>query len=256
MSAEGNRASSVHQSIELIDGDAESPVVQRAIGSDFLLADNQTQDGPLPPPGIAASAPTTCAFVGGGWLAAFFSRPVRVALVVVLGVLAGALFFALIALMFSVSVKDGRYPNSPTASAHSVWCASMATVTTEHSVRQVVRLVAALNLFYFGVEFAVARLIGSVSLFADSIDFLEDASVNFLILAALGWTARKRAYVAMALAGILLVPGLSTLWTAWDKFNLPLAPNPTLLSLTGAGALIVNLSCALMLPAIAVTAAV
>jgi Co/Zn/Cd efflux system component len=123
----------------------------------------------------------------------------------------------------------------------------MATVPTKHSLRQVIRLVAVLNLAYFGVEFAVARLIGSVSLFADSIDFLEDASVNFLILAALGWTARKQAYVAMALAGILLVPGLSTLWTAWDKFNLPLAPNPMLLSLTGAGALAVNLFCAFML---------
>jgi Co/Zn/Cd efflux system component len=39
-----------------------------------------------------------------------------------------------------------------------------------------------LNLAYFGVEVAVQ--IGSVSLFADSIDFLEDASVNFLILVA------------------------------------------------------------------------
>jgi Co/Zn/Cd efflux system component len=86
-----------------------------------------------------------------------------------------------------------------------------------------------------------------VSLFADSIDFLEDASVNFLILVALGWSARKRARVGMALAGILLVPGLATLWTAWEKFNLPAAPDPVLLSLTGAGALAINLSCALML---------
>ena len=46
-----------------------------------------------------------------------------------------------------------------------------------------------LNLAYFGVEFAVALAIGSVSLFADSIDFLEDASLNFLILMALGWSA-------------------------------------------------------------------
>jgi Co/Zn/Cd efflux system component len=123
----------------------------------------------------------------------------------------------------------------------------MATVTAVNSLKHVIRLVAVLNLAYFGVEFTVARLIGSVSLFADSIDFLEDASVNFLILAALGWTARMRAHAPMVLAGILLVPGLSTLWTAWDKFNLPLAPNSTLLSLTGAGALIVNLSCAFML---------
>ena len=39
---------------------------------------------------------------------------------------------------------------------------------------------------YFGIEFAVALAIGSVSLFADSIDFLEDASVNLLILVAQG----------------------------------------------------------------------
>ncbi len=123
----------------------------------------------------------------------------------------------------------------------------MASLTTDQHLRRVIRLVAMLNLGYFGIEFAVARIIGSVSLFADSIDFLEDASVNLLILVALGWTARKRARVGMALAGILLVPGLATLWTAWEKFNLPVAPDPALLSLTGAGALAVNLSCALML---------
>ncbi len=108
-------------------------------------------------------------------------------------------------------------------------------------------MVALLNLAYFGVEFAVALAIGSVSLFADSVDFLEDTSVNFLILAALGWSARRRAKVGMALAGILLIPGLATLWTAWDKFVAPTPPEPLALSLTGLGALAVNLSCALML---------
>jgi len=115
------------------------------------------------------------------------------------------------------------------------------------ALRRTVLLVAVLNLAYFGVEFAVALAIGSVSLFADSIDFLEDASVNFLIFAALDWTARNRARLGMALAGILLIPGLATLWTAWEKFAVPVAPDPTPLSLVGAGALAVNLSCALML---------
>jgi len=123
----------------------------------------------------------------------------------------------------------------------------MKSVAPDHHLRRAVRFVAVLNLAYFGIEFAVARLIGSVSLFADSIDFLEDASVNLLILVALGWTARKRARVGMALAGILFVPGLATLWTAWEKFNMPEVPDPALLSLTGLGALAVNLSCALML---------
>jgi Co/Zn/Cd efflux system component len=114
-------------------------------------------------------------------------------------------------------------------------------------LRRVVWLVASLNLAYFGVEFAVAMAIRSVSLFADSIDFLEDASVNVLILVALGWSARPRARVGKLLAGILLVPGLATLWTAWRQFAVPVLPAPVPLSLAGAGALAVNLSCALML---------
>ena len=118
---------------------------------------------------------------------------------------------------------------------------------TESGLRRVVRLVGLLNLGYFGIEFAVALAIGSVALFADSIDFLEDASINFLIFAALGWSAVRRARVGMALAGILLVPGLATLWTAWDKFNLPVPPDPVALTLAGAGALAVNMAAALML---------
>jgi Co/Zn/Cd efflux system component len=116
-------------------------------------------------------------------------------------------------------------------------------------LRRVVGTVAALNLGYFGIEFAVALAIGSVSLFADSIDFLEDASINLLILIALGWGARRRAQVGMLLAGILLVPGLATLWTAWQKFVAPVAPAPLPLSLAGGGALAVNLACAFMLAA-------
>ena len=115
------------------------------------------------------------------------------------------------------------------------------------NLRKVVIIVAALNLAYFGVEFAVALAIDSVSLFADSVDFLEDASVNFLIAIAIGWSATSRARVGMALAGIQFIPGLATLWTAWEKFLVPIPPAPLPLSLAGGGALIVNLSCALML---------
>src|SRR5438309_439760 len=121
------------------------------------------------------------------------------------------------------------------------------TDTDRAALRQAVRLVALLNLGYFGIEFAVALAIGSVSLFADSIDFLEDASINLLIFVALTWSAPRRALLGMALAGILLVPGIATLWTAWDKFWLPLPPAPIPLSLAGAGALAVNLTCALIL---------
>lgn len=112
------------------------------------------------------------------------------------------------------------------------------------ALHRAVRLVALLNLAYFGVEFAVALAIGSVSLFADSVDFLEDASVNLLILLALGWSAAARARVGMALAGILLLPALAFLWALWQKWQLPVPPAPLPLSATGLGALLVNLTCA------------
>jgi Co/Zn/Cd efflux system component len=116
-----------------------------------------------------------------------------------------------------------------------------------HSFRQAVALVAVLNLAYFGVEFTVALNIQSVSLFADAIDFLEDTAVNFLILVALGWSAYKRSIVGMLLALILLAPGIATLWTAWGKIDLPIPPDPVTLSLTGVGALAVNVCCAFIL---------
>src|SRR5665213_1610510 len=114
-------------------------------------------------------------------------------------------------------------------------------------LRKVVALVAALNLAYFGIEFVVALAIGSVSLFADSVDFLEDTSLNLLILLALGWSAHRRAQVGTLLAGILLIPGLATLWAVWQKFLTPVPPSPLALSFTGVGAMLVNLVCALML---------
>jgi len=115
------------------------------------------------------------------------------------------------------------------------------------NLRKVVIIVAIVNLAYFGIEFAVAAAIRSVSLFADSIDFLEDASVNLLIAIALSWSASSRARLGMVLAGILLIPGLATLWTAWGKVSAPMPPAPFPLSLTGLGALGINLSCAFML---------
>lgn len=114
-------------------------------------------------------------------------------------------------------------------------------------LQRTVLIVALLNLAYFGIEFAVALHIGSVSLFADSVDFLEDASVNLLIWAAFAWSLKARARVGMGLAGILLIPALATLWAAWSKFQVPFPPAPIPLSITALGALVINLSCALML---------
>ncbi|SDM94204.1 Cation efflux family protein [Methylobacterium phyllostachyos] len=115
------------------------------------------------------------------------------------------------------------------------------------ALRPVVARVAALNLGYFGIEIAVALAIGSVALIADSLDFLEDAAINLLIFAGLGWSARNRARLGTAMAGILLLPALAGAWAAYGKISDFVAPAAVPLTLTGLGALAVNLTCASML---------
>lgn len=116
-------------------------------------------------------------------------------------------------------------------------------------LRRAVFIVAALNLAYGLIECAVALRIGSVSLFADSVDFFEDASVNVLIFFALAWSLRLRARIGMVLAGILFIPALAGLWTAIAKLQAPVPPDAFSLGLTGFGALAVNVLCAFLLTA-------
>lgn len=115
------------------------------------------------------------------------------------------------------------------------------------SLKKTVIIVAALNLIYFVYEFSIARKIGSVSLFADSIDFLEDAAVNILILLSFGWSIRTRVKLGYVFAGLLLVPGIAVLSVAWDKFQNPETPESLTLGLTGLGALVINVFCAFLL---------
>lgn len=114
-------------------------------------------------------------------------------------------------------------------------------------LRRTVLLVAGLNLAYFFVEVGVALAIGSVSLFADSVDFLEDTAVNLLIVVALGWSAHRQAVMGKVMAGIILVPAMAALWQAVAKFADPSPPDPLSLALTAGGAILVNTVCALLL---------
>jgi Co/Zn/Cd efflux system component len=123
----------------------------------------------------------------------------------------------------------------------------MTTEADDAGIRNTVRTVAGLNLGYFGIEFAVALAIGSVALFADSVDFLEDASVNILIFIGIGWSVARRARLGMALAALLLVPSLATLLTAWQNFSTGLVPAALPMTLAGLGALAINFTCATLL---------
>lgn len=117
-------------------------------------------------------------------------------------------------------------------------------MASKRSFRSTVLLVALLNLVFFAVEVVASQVIGSVSLLADSLDFLEDASVNFLIFLSVSWTLLARNRLARFLALLLLVPATMTIITAIGKGFSPETPEPIALSLISLAALAVNLYCA------------
>lgn len=107
-------------------------------------------------------------------------------------------------------------------------------------LRRTVAVVAALNLAYFFVELSVALAAGSVSLLADSVDFLEDTAINVLVLVALGWPLARRAVMGKAMALIILVPAAAAAWEAVARFAGPTPPDVVPLVLASLGAIAVN----------------
>lgn len=115
------------------------------------------------------------------------------------------------------------------------------------NLRKTVLFVALANLAYFLVEFHFGRIFDSIALIGDSIDFLEDASVNLLIFVAIGWSLSKRRRVSYLLALLLLIPGVTFLWNAVSQLASGEVPNGAGMGWVGIGALIVNVSCALLI---------
>lgn len=114
-------------------------------------------------------------------------------------------------------------------------------------LRRTVLVVALLNFGYFFVEIGVALAIGSVSLFADSVDFLEDTAVNLLIFIALGWPLARRSVMGKIMALIILVPAAAAGWQAIAKAGDPVPPDVLGLVVTAGGALVVNSVCTWLL---------
>ena len=115
------------------------------------------------------------------------------------------------------------------------------------SFRKAIFLVAVLNLFYFFIEFIAALNIRSVSLLADSIDFIEDASINFLIFFAISLTLTKKAKISILLSLIMLLPGFTALWAVWQQIVYQEPPQALELSIVAIGALTVNCLCTFIL---------
>jgi Co/Zn/Cd efflux system component len=108
-------------------------------------------------------------------------------------------------------------------------------------LRRIVLVVAALNLTYFFIEFVVALSAGSISLSADSVDFLEDTAVNLLIFVALGWPLARRALMGKAMALVILGPAAVATWLAIQRFSdASVAPDVAPVVLASVGAIVVN----------------
>jgi Co/Zn/Cd efflux system component len=120
-------------------------------------------------------------------------------------------------------------------------------MATQKKVVRAVLFVALVNLAYFFVEFVVAINIGSVSLLADAIDFLEDAAINILVLVALGWSTLNRSRVGKVLSILMLLPAVLAIWQGIQKSIDPVAPDSLPLALAALAGLAVNLVSALTL---------
>lgn len=114
-------------------------------------------------------------------------------------------------------------------------------------LKSIVARVAILNLSYFAIEFYFAQRFNSVALFSDSLDFLEDASVNILIFLSFSLAVIWRARLSYIFAFLLLLPGCSFLYNALQQIAKPITPNGDGMSIVGLGALCVNVYCAIIL---------
>ena len=115
------------------------------------------------------------------------------------------------------------------------------------ALKPIVARVAFLNLTYFPLEFYFAHKFNSVSLLSDSLDFLEDASVNILIFLAFSLAVVWRKRLSYIFALLLLLPGISFLYNALHQISNPVTPTGKGMSLVGLGAFVVNLYCATIL---------
>ncbi len=104
-------------------------------------------------------------------------------------------------------------------------------------------LVLAINAVMFLVELGAGLLAGSVALQADSLDMLGDALVYGFSLAVVGRSIRWRARAAQLKGVVMLLFGLAVLGQVALKVLGGVPPNPTIMSGTGALALVANMAC-------------
>lgn len=109
------------------------------------------------------------------------------------------------------------------------------------------RRVLAINAVMFVLEFASGLLAGSISLLADSLDMLGDATVYGFSLYAVARGTRQKALSALLKGGVMAAFGLVVLAQAVSKILSPQAPAAEVIGGIGMLALLANGACLALL---------
>lgn len=104
-------------------------------------------------------------------------------------------------------------------------------------------LLAAASLLFFCLEFILAIEARSASLFADSIAFLEAASVGVLMSSGRNWSMAGREAFARFSRTIILIPICFLFWMIAANYYGSAIPSPAPLAATSAALLLTNIAC-------------
>lgn len=113
--------------------------------------------------------------------------------------------------------------------------------------RRALLWVVILNIGFGLMEIVGGFIANSQALKADALDFIGDGSITFVGLLALGWTAARRARVAMAQGWFLAALGVSVIGMAVWRALHAVPPEAELMGGIGLAALGVNVTAALIL---------
>jgi len=132
-------------------------------------------------------------------------------------------------------------------SAHCCSAPCSAAPSVDPSYRKALWVALTLNALMFVVELGASWTSGSVSLLADSIDFLGDAGNYAISLAVLGMAMTVRSRAALFKAACMGVFGAFVLAKAVWSLRTGVPPEPATMGAVGLAALTVNAGVALLL---------
>ena len=124
---------------------------------------------------------------------------------------------------------------------------SPAPASADPRYRRALWVALVLNAVMFVVELGAAWTSGSVSLLADSIDFMGDAGNYALSLAVLGMAASRRARAALFKGACMAAFGVFVIAQALSNLQAGVVPEPTTMGVVGFIAMTVNVGVAVML---------